>query len=390
MAPETTSHRDPIEEAREVMEGLGMVVDGMDDLVQQVVLASGTSDNILLLGETGTGKGVTARAIDTLMRLHEERSGQSMVERNCAAIPKELVESDLFGHVTGAFTGAASNREGIIQHANGGRLFLDEIGDLEKPMQAKLLRAIEDGHLYPVGSDTAKTVDVQYLAATSPDKALSDGSAALRQDLYYRLAGEVIRIPPFRVRPAEAKTPVLQAAFKFAPKSSNRVPNSMNVQVEDEVIDVLSAQSFPGNVRQVQQVAHQIYRLAELDALDANRELREVIVRRSHVTAQILTESNGSQVQQSDSGRVFGSEVQIHDANRSLAELEQDLLIELLIHIDPTLESTHSISEQIGISDHTLVKRATAICQRIGFSTTKRKNLVVELAAYLREIHRQT
>lgn len=372
-------------QAKATMQDLGMVTEGMDDLVHDVMIASGTKDNILLLGETGVGKGVVARAIDALMRKQNGGSTTEMFERNCAAIPEDLAESELFGHVQGAFTGAVSDRIGIIQEASGGRLFLDEIGDLSRPMQAKLLHVIEGRSLSRVGSNDRHNIDVQFLAATSPDKALRDGSAAVRQDLFHRLAGEVIHIPPFRERPPEAKNPTILSAFLQAPKSSNHVPDTINVRVDDEVVQLLAEQNFSGNVRQVEQIARRIYRIAEVQALESNEPPTVIWIRRQHVTEKILEECGGSEGGANLSHRFFDSQVRIDGTDKSIQELEGDLFLEYLRNLPTSCNTSVKIAARMGITRGSLRNKVIKLSDRIGFASPNgNRGIVTELVHYLR------
>jgi DNA-binding NtrC family response regulator len=215
--------------------------------------------NVLILGETGTGKELLAQAIATAESL--EARCQAL---NAAAIPRELLESELFGHVRGAFTGAHADREGKITAASGGTLFLDEIADLSQELQVKLLRVLEEGVLTPVGSNKPATVDVRYICATSqPLASLIDGGR-FRLDLYQRLAGVVIEIPPLRDRPEDIR-PIAQHLFR---RHASRLDDSDQsgsestahisrlTLVEARFVAWLEGkgkdQAWPGNVRELQ------------------------------------------------------------------------------------------------------------------------------------------
>ena len=171
----------------------------MGRLVRQARQVAGTVLPVLIQGETGVGKELLARA------LHEwsGRRDEGLVTLNCAAIPDSLIESELFGHVSGAFTGAASARAGRFLTANGGTLFLDEIGEMPLPAQAKLLRVLQEGTFQPVGSDRSVKVDVRILAATNVDLETAVEEGRFRQDLFYRLDVFPLEIPPLRERPED-------------------------------------------------------------------------------------------------------------------------------------------------------------------------------------------
>ncbi len=169
-------------------------------VVKQIAkLQRAGSMSVLIEGESGTGKELVARAI----HYGGPRAGAPFVPVNCSAIPAELVESTLFGHVKGAFTGAVTDREGAFVRADTGTLFLDEIGDMPAEMQAKLLRVLEDGVVTPVGSTKGRTVDVRIVAATNANLPTRMQDGTFREDLYFRIAGYTIPIPPLRDRPGD-------------------------------------------------------------------------------------------------------------------------------------------------------------------------------------------
>ena len=163
---------------------------------RHVERAASTDSTVLILGETGTGKELAAREIHQL----GSRSGQPLITVNCAAIPDTLIESELFGYEKGAFTGATSNRIGLIEAADGGTLFLDEIGELPLPAQARLLRFIQEGEIRQIGSVTSKKVDVRLICATHRDLSSLAATNAFRQDLFYRIDVLRLAIPPLRER----------------------------------------------------------------------------------------------------------------------------------------------------------------------------------------------
>jgi two-component system, NtrC family, nitrogen regulation response regulator NtrX len=179
----------------------------MAQLREQVAMAAPTNGRVLIFGENGTGKELVARSIHALSR---RRSGP-FVEVNCAAIPEELIESELFGHVKGAFTGAVADRRGKFEMADSGTLFLDEIGDMTLKTQAKVLRALQEQIVEPVGGTTSVRVDVRVLAATNKDLTHEIRAGRFREDLYFRLNVIPIFVPPLRDR--EADVPLLAEHF---------------------------------------------------------------------------------------------------------------------------------------------------------------------------------
>ncbi|WP_370480322.1 sigma-54-dependent Fis family transcriptional regulator [Tamlana flava] len=213
--------------------------------VNLINLVASTDTNVLILGETGTGKELFAKAI------HESstRHTKSMVTLNCAALPSELIESELFGHVRGAFTGALNSREGRFSLADKSTLFLDEIAELPLPLQAKLLRVIQEGTFEPVGSSETKYVDVRIIAAThrNLEKQIADGK--FREDLFYRLNVFPINIPPLRERGKDIGL-IANAFFEKITKNKALQVNPLT----NQDLNVLASYSWPGNVRELQNI----------------------------------------------------------------------------------------------------------------------------------------
>jgi two-component system response regulator HydG len=216
-------------------------IHGVVDLVKRVAPSAAP---VLVLGETGTGKELVAREI------HEAspRKAAPFVAVNCAALPEALLESELFGHVKGAFTGATQNRRGLFLEANGGTLLLDEIGEMPMALQAKLLRVLETGEIRAVGSDTARIADVRIVAATNRDLPDLVRAARFRQDLYFRLNVVPITIPPLRQRRDDV--PLLLE--HFVQRSRARMPTSPVHGFRAEAVDALVQYAWPGNVRELE------------------------------------------------------------------------------------------------------------------------------------------
>ena len=216
-----------------------------------------TDASVFITGESGTGKEVIAHYI----HLHSRRSSRELVPVNCAAIPEALLESEMFGHVEGAFTGAVREKQGLLEVANGGTLFLDELTELPLPTQAKLLRVLQDGVVRRVGSTkTDAVVNVRFIAATNRDpvRAVEDGS--LRKDLHYRLRVVPIHIPPLRDRPEDI--PVLAQQFLKEFWTQHRDPNATIPTLSDDAIDSLRRASWPGNVRELRNVVEHLVVMA--------------------------------------------------------------------------------------------------------------------------------
>jgi two-component system NtrC family response regulator len=234
---EPASEASPAMAAREG-DMIGMSA-GMRDVQKAIGLLADSVATVLILGETGTGKEVVARAIHR----HGRRARGPFVAVNCAAIPADLLESLLFGHVRGAFTGAVGDRPGAFREAEGGTLFLDEIGDMSLPMQAKLLRALQERVVTPVGGRPVP-VDVRVIAATHRDLLLAVRDGAFREDLYYRLGVVPISLPPLRDRLADI---VPLAEHFLALVAADGPPRRLS----PDAAAALLAHAWPGNVREL-------------------------------------------------------------------------------------------------------------------------------------------
>ena len=212
-------------------------------LVDQVAPARST---VLITGESGTGKELIARAI------HEQspRAARSFVPVNSSNIPSELLESELFGHTRGAFTGAVAAKKGLFEVADGGSIFLDEIGDIPPETQARLLRVIQEREFTPLGDTTPRRVDVRIIAATNIDLKEAVQQGSFREDLYYRLAVVPIELPPLRDRRAD----VLPLVQHFVRKYNEENNRRLSEQIAPEVLALLEAYPWPGNVRELENV----------------------------------------------------------------------------------------------------------------------------------------
>lgn len=226
------------------------------DLIEQV----GPSEaNVLILGESGTGKELVAQ------QLHEQsaRAGGPLVKVNCAALPENLLESELFGYVRGAFTGAAQDKPGRFQLAGGGTLFLDEIGELPLTLQAKILRALQERIVEPLGGVTPVSIDVRFIAATNRDLPAMIAAGTFREDLYYRLNVLEIRIPPLRERSEDIPLLVDYLLDKLGRKNNRPIRT-----VSREFLDALSRHEWRGNVRELENVLERALILCRADTLD--------------------------------------------------------------------------------------------------------------------------
>ena len=240
----------------------------MKALRAEIARAAASDARVLITGENGTGKELAARA------LHEgsRRASAPFVKVNCAAIPKDLIESELFGHEKGSFTGAAARRIGKIEQADGGSLLLDEVGDMALEAQAKLLRALEEQEVERVGGTEAIRVDVRVIAATNKDISAAIAKGEFREDLYYRLAVIPIGMPALRDRAGDVTELVEHFRRRFEEESGR--PRR---KLEPAALTALSAWSWPGNVRELRNVVERLEIMAEgetIRAADVDRVLR--------------------------------------------------------------------------------------------------------------------
>lgn len=217
-------------------------------------LARAPFSTLLIMGETGSGKGLAAR----ILHHTGARADGPMVQLNCAALPRELIESELFGHEAGAFTGARSRHRGLFEQADGGTLFLDEIGELDPDLQAKLLMAIEERHIRRLGADREISINVQVIAATHRNLAEHVRDERFRADLYHRLSVFQIELPPLRERPEDLDELVPAFVAEFNAKAGRRVR-----EIPPNIMTRLKAHHWPGNVRELRNVIERSVLLSE-------------------------------------------------------------------------------------------------------------------------------
>ncbi len=229
------------------------------DLLNVVKKVSVSDSSVLITGESGTGKELIARAIHT----NSFRSEGPIVIINCGAIPGELLESELFGHEKGAFTGAHRSRVGRFELADKGTVFLDEIGDMSPDLQVKLLRALQERCIERVGGTTSVDVDIRIISATNKDLSQSMEEGTFREDLFYRLNVIPLHIPPLRERVADI--PLLLEHFQR--RLGQRVYNYRPKTFSDEVLAIMSAYHWPGNIRELENLMERISVLVEADLI---------------------------------------------------------------------------------------------------------------------------
>ena len=230
----------------------------MQTVYTAIQRVSNSSATVLIRGESGTGKELAAQSI----HLSSARADQPFVAVHCAAVPETLIETTLFGHERGAFTGANQARKGRLEHAHGGTLFLDEVGDISLSTQVKLLRVLQDKEFERVGSGQTLSVDVRVIAATHRHLEAMVRSGEFREDLYYRLNVVPLTLPPLRARRDDVHPLMTHFLDKF-----NRA-NSRHVQLGKDLVDLMSVYHWPGNIRELQNCMERLVVLAETSLID--------------------------------------------------------------------------------------------------------------------------
>jgi two-component system, NtrC family, nitrogen regulation response regulator NtrX len=243
----------------------------MKALRQQLAIAAPTNGRVLIYGESGTGKELVAHAL----HYQSLRSSAPFVEVNCAAIPDELIESELFGHVKGSFTGATSHKVGKFEKADGGTLFLDEVADMSLKTQAKVLRALEEQRFEPVGATSAVTVDVRIVAATNKNLDQEMDKGSFREDLFYRL-----NVIPFHVPPLRDRVEDIPVLTDFFIKEFSCLYGRKPKEVSEDVVEALKCYPWPGNVRELKNLVERVV----IMTLSAKIELR-------HLPSEIVQEN---------------------------------------------------------------------------------------------------
>jgi two-component system response regulator AtoC len=275
--------------------GLVGISQPMQEVLRQLRKVAPQKTTVLVLGESGTGKELLARAIHEL----SPRAALPFVAVNCGAIPSELIESELFGHVRGAFTDASRTKKGLAEEADGGTLFLDEIGELPLPMQPKLLRFLEDEEVRPVGDVRARKVDVRVVAATGRDLRRAVAQGQFREDLLYRLDVVGVRLPALRERPED----IPSLADHFLARYARLRPELAAMSLSEEARDALVAYRWPGNVRELEHALERAVVLAdgpvirEEDLPEAVRAAPAATASRVHGTLSIKRETRALEEQ---------------------------------------------------------------------------------------------
>ena len=254
----------------------------MQQVFTQIRAAAAGNITVLIQGETGTGKELVAKSIHD----NSPRKTAPFVGVNCAAIPAELIESELFGNERGAFTGAIERRIGQFEQANTGTLFLDEIGDMPLTLQAKLLRVLEEREFQRIGGKSTISVDIRVLAATNQDLGNAIREGSFREDLYYRLAAFPIVVPPLRERREDI--PIL--AYHFLEKFAAEDKKSIRT-ISDDALHVLTRHDFPGNVRELKHAIERAVLLETTDRLQRESLPPDLIQEGSQATTDSPTDT---------------------------------------------------------------------------------------------------
>ncbi len=226
----------------------------LQKVMRQIEKAAPTDSKVLITGESGVGKELVAYAIHQ----NSPRSGKPFVKMNCAAIPEELTESELFGSEKGAFTGATERRDGKFLQADGGTLFLDEIGDMSLRVQTKVLRVLQDGEFQRVGGKETLKVDVRIIAATNKDLQQMVSEGKFREDLFFRLNVLPIEVPPLRERPEDVEELFHHFMQRYCRRNNRRIPG-----VQKEVLNILTRYHWPGNIRELQNLVERLLIFSE-------------------------------------------------------------------------------------------------------------------------------
>jgi len=277
---------------------------------------------VLITGESGTGKELVAKAIHN----HSKRSRRTFAPLNCAGLSESILEDELFGHVKGAFTGAERAREGRFEYADGGTLFLDEVGDMPAAMQAKLLRVLESGEVVRLGDNTPKHVDVRLVSATNRDLASDVRAGRFREDLYFRIKGVELRLPPLRER--QEDIPLLVQAFvhRFATQLDREPP-----RIDAATLSALQRYQWPGNVRQLMNVVQNMLVIADGDVVEPR-----------HLPPEIAEATDAAE------GRMSGS------AGMTLEQIEKHAIRDALQRNEGNREAT---ARMLGIGERTLYRK---------------------------------
>jgi len=317
----------------------------MQDLFKKISKVSPTDATVLILGESGTGKELVARAI------HEQshRNQAPMISVNCAAIPETLIESELFGHEKGAFTGATAVRQGLVEAADGGTLFLDEIGELPLEAQARLLRVLQESEIRRVGSVQSKKVDVRLVAATHRNLKDLAQKGEFREDLYYRLNVVELKLPPLRDRGED----VVELAQKLLERACEKLNRPM-LEFSTSCLAAIREYHWPGNVRELENAVERSVILNDGEAIEAEAMAIDIQTDRKVAPSMVASLEEGNGAQQED---VNPSELSLDDYFQHFVLENEDKMTET------------ELAQKLGISRKSLWERR----QRLGIPRKKAK-----------------
>ena len=342
-----------LSQALDIRYGVGGIVGNsqvMQRVAQLITTIAPTDISVLILGETGAGKELVARAVHQ----NSKRKGGRFVALNCAGLSEHMLEDELFGHVRGAFTDARNEREGRFEYADGGTLFLDEIGDMPLPMQAKLLRVLQDREIVRIGSNEPVKVDVRFISATNRDLEAFVREGTFRQDLYFRIKGATIALPALRQRREDIPALIQHFMTKYAEKHSRPL-----VGIEPEARNILMAYSWPGNVRQLENVVENMVVFAQgqkLTAADVPADISGVVQPEARVTVTTVSPSTSTALAPLATTHTGGSSTTAITslAGINLAELEKKAIEETLTSVQGNRELAARI---LGIGERTLYRK---------------------------------
>jgi two-component system response regulator HydG len=314
-------------------EGIIAGSEPMRRILQTVKTVAASNLPVLILGESGTGKELIAQAIHK----NSLRKDRRFVTFNCAGQSESLLEDQLFGHVRGAFTGAEKDREGVFEYADGGTLFLDEIGDMPMTMQAKLLRTLESGEVIRLGSNDPRKADVRFVSATNKDPKQLVADGRFREDLYFRIKGAEITLPPLRERREDVPRIVRHAIAKFAGQLKIDVPD-----ITDTAMMRLTSFNWPGNVRQLLNV---VQNMVVMGAAEGRLDVR-------HIPEDIATADDAAETADDPRAHAGGAPGSL--AGTSLEQLEKRAIRETL---RLTAGNREHAAKLLGIGERTLYRK---------------------------------
>jgi two-component system nitrogen regulation response regulator GlnG len=348
-AMEESMRQESVAEEAEISPDILGQAPAMQEVFRAIGRLSQSQATVMITGESGTGKELVARALHR----HSPRAARPFIAINTAAIPRELLESELFGHERGAFTGAQAQRRGRFEQAEGGTFFLDEIGDMPPELQTRLLRVLSDGHFYRVGGHQPIKANVRVIAATHQDLEARVKEGLFRDDLFHRLNVIRLRLPPLRERPED----IALLARNFLAKSARELGVEAK-RLSEAALNYLTAQDFPGNVRQLENLCHWLTVMAPsvmIEVKDLPHELRTEVA----PAAQSWVAALEKEVE----GLLSRGETGVMDSlNR---QFEKSLIVKALAH---TGGRRIEASQLLGLGRNTLTRKI----QELGIESDKK------------------